>query len=72
MSLTIRRWHVECYRRAAVKNMQPESVFPRDGEYFMVRYNPPYDERFRHRRLVDGYINSPHEYIYNIPLRMFR
>jgi len=70
MSLTIRRWHVECYRRAAVKNMQPESVFPRNGEYFMVRYNPPYDERLRHRRLIDSY--SQPKYIYRTPLRMFR
>lgn len=70
MSLTIRRWHVECYRRAVVKNMQPESVFPRDGEYFLVRYNPPHDERIRHERIIDSY--SQPKYIYNIPLRMFR
>lgn len=70
MSLTIRRWHVECYRRAVVKTMQPESVFPRNGEYFMVRYNPPHDERIRHERIIDSY--SQPKYIYNIPLRMFR
>lgn len=70
MSLTIRRRYVECYRRAVVKNMQPESVFPRDGEYFLVRYNPPHDERIRHERIIDSY--SQPKYIYNIPLRMFR
>jgi hypothetical protein len=50
--------------------MQPESVFPRNGEYFMVRYNPPYDERLRHRRIIDSY--SQPKYIYRTPLRMFR
>lgn len=72
MSLTICRRYVEVFRRAAVKNMQPESVFPLNGDHFIVVYNPPHDERIRHRRLVDGYINSPHEYIYNTPLCMFR
>ncbi len=72
MSLTIRRWHIECYRRSAVNHMQPESIFPRRGGFFMTVYNPPHDERIRHRRLVDSYIHSPHEYIYHTPLRMFR
>jgi hypothetical protein len=70
MSLTIRRRLVECYRRGAVRDMQPDSVFPHRSEYFIVVYNPPHDERIRHRRIIDSY--SVHKYIYNKPLCMFR
>ena len=72
MSLTMRRRHIEYFRRHySLYCEAQEELFPGTSIAMRITYDPMKDERMRVNRILSLY-NPLDRYIYSTPAKMFR